>query len=148
METSRGRFCSQPISSRAFYWFLVDYLIRAPTQWAPQRAVNVPSQRQRAKPRSSWPANDRLKPCMLPTLCRTKFDLGSLAFLRVQLPWENPPHSSLNVGAARPDALSSKQKEFVHLPNNDPSQALLDTPLNSSCTRARLHSTMMTAEEA
>ncbi|KAJ4984425.1 hypothetical protein SVAN01_10060 [Stagonosporopsis vannaccii] len=43
-----GLFCSQPISSRAFHWLLIDYLILAPTHWAPQRAVNVPSQRQRA----------------------------------------------------------------------------------------------------
>lgn len=47
-ENEQGPHCSQPIPSRAFHWLMTDYLILAPTQWPPQRAVKVPSQLQRA----------------------------------------------------------------------------------------------------
>lgn len=120
METSRGRFCSQPISSRAFHWLLIDYLILAPTHWPPQRAVNVPSQRPASQSQdlaglqtivAAFAAanfvQNKVHPWQ-PRLSSRAPTMRTCSYLRI-------PRSTW--AQTRPDALTleQKQEQFVHL---------------------------------
>ena len=150
MKTSRGRFCSQPILSRAFHWLPVDYLICTPTRWLPQRAVNVPSQRQRVRAKI-WLA------CK-----RSSQALPAANFVQNKLhPWQprlNSRQPALGTSSAFLAQRGRSSGRMQSHPNKSSScfssittlveHCWNESPLTASCTRDRLHGTMTTADEA
>lgn len=94
----------------------MDYLILAPTHWPPQRAVNVPSQRQRTGAKI-WLACKRSSQAST----AANFVLYKVRTWQPRLSFARTYHEGVlriprsTWAQARPDAFAFEQKQFVHL---------------------------------